>query len=232
MIRKLKIQGCALAAVAAVLMVAASSASGGVLTTETGVAATLVGAETGATLDNSFTTFSGPVHCPGSTLTGHKAAVTPHENVQHGAASITLTPHYVNCVTKETEGSPSLPTTIDMNGCDYLLTIGSVTGGGYGADIHRVCPENKFIQLTVFSSSSHALKLCTLSATTTTPISELHLNNAGGGIKDIALVGTLTSIEVHKSGLCGSATDKAGSQHIDMTVKGFVGSQIGISISG
>jgi hypothetical protein len=234
MIRNLKTLGLALVAIFAFGAVAVSAASAGALTTEGGQAVTLTATETAGTYDTSFT-LPNKVHCPGSTFTGHKATATPHELIPNLATSFTFTPHLVNCVTEEETGS-RFSTTVDMNGCDFLITIGAkVNEGTYIAEGHIVCSAGKFIQITQFSSASHALRLCTQTITTTTPTSHVHLTNtpaAGGTKSDLDIAGTFTDAEVHKSGLCGSSTTKAAVMHIDMTVKAVnsVGAQTGISV--
>jgi hypothetical protein len=242
MARNLKALGLALVALFAFGAIAASGASAqGRLTTEGSKAVTLTATETGLTFDNSFTAFGGRLHCPGSTITGHKkmteaeTATRRHDLIPNNATEITLTPHFRNCVTEE--AGNRLPTTIDMNGCDFLLTVGAlVSAGTYKTDIHIVCPPNRFIEITHFSSASHALRVCAKKITTTTPTSHAHITNtpaAAGTKNDLDVVGTFTDIEVHKSGLCGSETTKVAIQHIHMTVKGVdaAGLQTGITIS-
>ena len=245
MIRNLKALGLALVAVFAFSAIAASGASAqqGALTAAEPV--TLVGEETkeATTFDNALTAFpvegvTGKTHCPLSTITGHKAEATPqpevHELIEPPTSEITLTPHYKNCVTEDAKKN-KFSTTVDMNGCDYLLTIGETTEkeGTYGVEVHIVCPEGKFIQVTLFSSSSHSLKVCTLTVTSTTPTSEAHVTNIAGVPDDLEIVGTFTNIHVDKGGLCGSGTDEKGVFHIDATVKGFneAGKQIDVTVT-
>jgi hypothetical protein len=241
MTRNLKALGLALVALFAFAAVAASGASAQRLTTEGSKAVTLTGTETGATYDNSLTVFGNRLHCPGSTITGHKkmteaeTATRRHDLIQPNATEITLTPHLRNCTTEE--GANRFSTTVDMNGCDYLLTIGALVSlETYKTDVHVVCPSGRFIEVTQFSSASHALRVCTEKITTTTPTSHAHIRNtpaAFGTRNDLDIVGTFTDIEAHKSGLCGSATSKVAELHIDVTVKAIdsLGAQTGITIS-
>jgi hypothetical protein len=239
MTRNLKALGLALVALFAFGAIAASGASAQRLTTEGAKAVTLTATETGVTYDNSFTAFGGRVHCPGSTITGHKkkteaetAIKREHELLLNNAIEVTLTPHFRNCETVDPSGT--FPTVVDMNGCDFLLTVGAlVSAGTYRTDVHVVCPPNRFIEITQFSG---IIRVCTEKITTTTPTSHAHITNtpaAAGTRNDLDVVGTFTNIEVHKSGLCGSATEKEAIQHINVTVKAVdgVGAQTGITIS-
>jgi hypothetical protein len=233
MTRNLKALGLVLMVAFAFGGMAASGASAGVLTSAGGQGVTFTDTETGGTLENSVTAFGGVTHCPGSTVTGHKATTTPHELIPNNATSITLTAHLKSCVTEE--GANKFPVTVDMNGCDFLVTIGAnVNGGTYETDLHIVCPAGKFIQITAFSSAAHSLRVCTLTITSTTPTSDVHVTNGGGSPSDIYISGTFTNIEVHKSGLCGSATDKSVVTHVHGTIKGLnkAGESTGISVSG
>jgi hypothetical protein len=242
MTRNLKALGLVLVAIFAFGAVVASGASAQRLTTEGGKAVTLTGTQTGLTFDNSFTMFGGKFHCPGSTITGHKklteaeTATRRHELIPNLATEVTLTPHFRNCTTEDSGGT-RFSTTIDMNGCDYLLTIGTlVSAGTYKTDIHTVCPPSRFIEITQFSSASHALRVCASKFTTTTPTSHVHITNTPAAAEtrnDLDFVGTFTNIEVHKSGLCGSETTREFVQHIHMTIKAVdnVGAQTGITIS-
>jgi hypothetical protein len=241
MTRNLKALGLALVALFAFAAVAASGASAQRLTTEGGKAVTLTATETGSTFENSLTTFGFRFHCPGSTITGHKklteveTATKRHELIPNLSTEVTLTPHFRNCTTEE--GASRFSTTVDMNGCDYLLTVGTlVSVDTYRTEFHIVCPPNRFIEVTQFSSASHALRVCAEKITTTTPTSHAHIRNtpaAAGTRNDLDIVGTFTDIEAHKSGLCGSATTKEDVQHINLTVKGVdsLGAQTGITIS-
>jgi hypothetical protein len=243
MTRNLKALGLALVALFAFGAIAASGASAQRLTTEGGKAVTLTATETGSTFENSLTAFGGRVHCPGSTITGHKkkteaetAIKREHELLLNNATEVTLTPHFRNC-TSEDAARNRFPTTIDMNGCDFLLTVGTLVSlDTYRTEVHVVCPPNKFIEITQFSSSSHALRVCATKITTTTPTSHAHIRNtpaAAGTRNDLDVVGTFTDIEAHQSGLCGSSTTREGVQHINATVKAVdaAGLQTGITIS-
>jgi hypothetical protein len=152
MIRNLKVLGLATMAVLAVSAVAASAASAqanGTLTSTGNV--TLKGTEI-AGKSNSLT-FVLAVECPGSTYTGHKYNVTPHTFIPNDVSTITITPHY-----KQPCKSGVGPSTVDLNGCDYVIHIGptTATADQYSATYDIVCPEGKDITVTNwFSSAEH-----------------------------------------------------------------------------
>jgi hypothetical protein len=230
MIRNLKVLGLALVAVFAMSAVVASAASAGELTSTTSPV-TLISTETGAAEANQLEAFGGFTRCPGTKFTGHKYNVTPHELITTPTSTITITPDYGSCTT--TLGSlENAPTTVDMGTCDFVFHIGAlVSAGTYKVTGTEVCSSGH-IQVTVFSSAAHSLRLCTL--TTEAPAAGVggpHLTNGAG---DVNISGTFASFKVVKSGLCGSATEEGGKLKVDATIKGFTGggAETGISISG
>lgn len=229
MIRNFKILGLALCAIfsGAAVFATAGLAQQGFLTSDGPV--TLKAVETGEGM--SFTAFGGKIACPSSVLTGHATGATPHGLIEPPAASATFTPHYSSCVV--ITGESSMPTTIDMNGCDYEIKSGETgedeeeyvgTGG-------VVCPEGKEVQMTVFAGASHAFKTCVISTSNSGVAgSKVTTTEAGG---DIDLVGTLVGFVSKKTGLCGVGTDENGTLHVDATVSGYnaAGEQTPISIT-
>jgi hypothetical protein len=234
MIRNLKVLGVAFIAVSALSAAVASAALAqqGMLTSDGPV--TLKGTPTGIGSANQFEGFGGFVRCPGSVLTGHKYNVTPHTFVEPGASKFTLTPDFVNCTT--TLGSlENAPTTIDMNGCDYQVEIGETSGGegeytGFGS---VVCSPGVEVQMTVFSSSAHSLRLCTLSTSNSGSGGGKVTNTTTEGVDDLDISGTIVGLTVKKSGLCGSATDTEARLKGDATIQGYneEGAQTGITVT-
>jgi hypothetical protein len=143
MIRNLKALGLALATVFAIGAVAASAASAaqGFLTSDGPV--TLNGVETGAVGANQLTAFGIGVECPGSTYTGHKYNVTPHQFIPTHATTFTLTPDYnqPNC---QLHGL-TLTATVTMNGCDYVAHLGETNGPAdtYNVTYDIVCTTSR-----------------------------------------------------------------------------------------
>lgn len=250
MIRNFKTLGLALVAMFALSAVVASAASAqnpeqGVLTSDGPV--TLIGEETGPAGSNVLTAFGFKTECPGSTYTGHKHLETPHKPIPNGARDVTLTPHYKqaphNC--KSVVGGLNLPTTIDMNGCDYDLHIGKTTPAGnkehtYGAKIDVTCPAGKEITVTVWTNTTQETEgitpMCVLHVKEQLGLTGAHVKDTTNGTLDIN--GTVVGIHVLKTKtthglLCPEATTATGEFDIDATVKGLneAGGATAISIS-
>lgn len=194
---------------------------------------TLKGTETGAEKSNALTAFGFRTECPGSTFTGHRYNTTPHSLIFSGETTATLTPHYVNC--KSSVGGLGFPTTIDMNGCDYVAHLGAV----FSVDIDIVCPAGKEITVTMWTTSvnhsSATTPMCILHVKPQITLSTLVRTNTAN---DIGISGTLKNVLVQKTStthslLCPSASTAAGEFDIDVTVKGFnaEGSETAISIT-
>lgn len=237
--RNLKTLGVALMAVLALTAVGTSAASAqtnGKFTTD-GSTVTLLGKETGPTGSNAWTTFGGKLECPGTIYTGHRVLTreetelgVKHTGIPAGASSTTVTPHYVNCTTYS--GGNVFPTTVDMNGCDYELHLGETPAiDTYKIKTTIVCPPEKHIQLTQFSSSSHAIRICTTTIThKEAGYDGFHATNTTNGRIDIA--GTIEGIVKHRSGLCGTSTEEKAIWHLDIEVEGRNGvfsTEVGIT---
>jgi hypothetical protein len=148
MIRNLKALGLACAATLCIGAAAASAASAqGVLTSDGPV--TLTGERTGGLFANAQTSAAANITCPGSTYTGHKYDETPHELIESGESTITITPTYVNCEAHTFFNLITLPMTVTMNGCDYVLHIGEETGeaGTYGVTADVECPDGQHVDI-------------------------------------------------------------------------------------
>jgi len=233
MIRNLKTMGLALVAlfVFSALAASAASAQNGRLTSDGPV--TLDMTEIAGQL-NAFTKFGGSFQCPGSTLTGHRYNVTPHELIPSGSEIYTLTPDYnqPNCVA--IEGGTTHKATMTMNGCDYVLHVGATTGQAdtYSTTLDIVCPAGQsIIDDVYFSATNENLKVC---ETTIGPQNGL----AGATIKDtttgdLELHGTYTGLSESKSGVCGAGNTTTGEFHVNLTVNGTssggAATQVGLS---
>lgn len=230
MIRNLKVLGLVLGAVFAMSAMVASAASAQLISDGP---VTLKTTETGPEKSNALTAFGLRTECPGSTITGHKYNVTPHGLIASGETTATLTPHYVNC--KSIVGGLSLPTTVDMNGCDYVVHIAK--GGALTFDI--ICPVGQEITVTVWTNATDH-------ANAVTPMCILHVKEqkglagatASNTATDIDITGTLKNISVTKTKtthtlLCPAASTTTGEFDIDVTVQGFngVGGATAISVS-
>jgi len=243
MTRNLKILGLALVAVFAMSAMVASAASAqGKLTSDGPV--TLKATETGAITANAQTAFTHTTVCPGSTITGHKYNVTPHGLIASGETTATLTPHYNQSACQIVD--LGVPMTITMNGCDFVLHVGATVGTKYEVSTDIVCPVGKVIEQEVYSSSSEALKLCTITVKAQAGIKGaagapvLAQNTAAGGgtQDDLDITGTFKGIHAERHGLCKGEgghpdTTNTAELHIDTTVKGYnnLGVETGVTIS-
>jgi len=138
MIRNLKALGLALAAVFAMSAMAASASSASVPTSDGPV--TLTGIETGSET-NYVEALGIKIKCPGST---YKGEAVGGGDLASGTTTATMKPTYVNCTTA------GFPTTIDLNGCDFVLHLGAAGA----ATFDEVCPAGKDITWTVFLTPS------------------------------------------------------------------------------
>lgn len=215
--RYIKALGLAFVAALALSAVVASAASAqGKLTSDGPV--TLDATETGGVTANSLTAFGNATRCPGSSYTGHEYNKTPHALIPSGASTATFTPKYVNCVS--IQGGSELPTTVDMNGCDYVMHIGATVGVGktYAATADVVCPAGQHILVTAFSGGGHAFRLCTVTVGPQTGLAGAHFTDTGNGHVD--LTGTFKGIKSSRSGLCGASSTETAEFHIDVTGSG------------
>jgi hypothetical protein len=235
MSRKLKTLGLALMAVFAIGAVAASAASAqnGIFTSDG--PATLIGTQTGAANENSLTMFGKTVTCPNATFTGHEVGSTTN-GVPNGATEVTLTPHYGVC----TVNTGNFPTTIDTNGCDFVLAIKETTGVADQYNLHTTvkCEAGKHIVVTMFTNAA--------GHTANTPFCNLTITeNATGytGLKQtdttnktLDVTGTVEGFVADKKSnaadtgiLCPTEETKTGILHIDISAVDKNGTQIGNS---
>jgi hypothetical protein len=240
MLRDLKALGLALLAVFAVSAMAASAASAqGKLTSDGPV--TLTGVQLGelGSGRNATTAFNRREECPNATYTGHKVG-SLNETIPSGSTEFTITPHFGLCSITTPVGA--FPTTLDMNGCDYVFDLGPtvVLAGTYSVGLTIICPAGKHIQTTVFKTLTHTVanRFCTVTYThKTTSYTGLHATNGAGG--HINIVGTIKGIKVDQTTgdggesnpvLCPTQTSEAAELHLDLTIKGN-GGATPISIS-
>ena len=237
MIRNLKALVLAMAAlfVLSAAIASAASAQQGTLTSDGPV--TLTGEETGPSGSNATTMFGLSIQCPGTTYTGHKYNETPHQFIPSGATTITLTPHYKNCV------AGNFPVTIDMNGCDYVVHLGITTGGiadTYGVSFDIVCPVGQEITKTIFTNAAdHAANkpFCILHIKSQAGLVGAHATDTTNGHIDISGVVEGVHIVRTKSAshliLCPEGTTATAKMDIDITLKGHnsLGSPTAVSLS-
>lgn len=173
---------------------------------------------------NSFTAFGSSIICPGSTYRGHKAGTG--EPIASGATTFTVSPSYVNCT------AGGLPATVQLNGCDYLFHLGGTTfTNQYSVTADIVCPKEAKIHISAYSSSSHAVRVCTTTIPPQTGVSGAIARS--NGIGEFEITERLRFLTAERSGLCGSASTTSAEWHIDVTFSGTsaLGSLTSVSIS-
>jgi hypothetical protein len=220
------------------------------LTSDGKVPVTLTGTQNAGTT-NALTAFGLTIKCPESTYTGHKYNVTPHSFILNGAAKVTLTPHYkqvavsgdANC--RVTPGN--FPATIHTNGCDYVMNIGTTTGGvnTYGVTYDVVCPEGKEVTITMWTTdhehTTNVAPFCVIHISPQAGVKGGHATDTANGTID--LDGTLEGIKATRTNntggadthtvLCPETTNSVGKFDINLTVKGTneAGGPTAISLS-
>jgi len=201
MIRNLKALGLALVAVFALSAVAATAASAqGKLTSDGPV--TLKGGEI-VSGNDILKALGIEVKCPGSTVTAHAYNTTPHGLISSGATTLTVTPLYkqTDALGKINCKAAGLPTTVDMNGCDYVVHIGATTGVAdtYSGTIDIVCPVGSEITLTVFTTEADdpSKPFCILHIKAQTGLTGATAVDTTKG--SIELKGTVTGIHVTRT---------------------------------
>ena len=234
MIRKLKAVGLALTVACAfgAVLSSAASAQNGRLTSDG--PATLDMTEI-AGQANAFTVFGGTTDCPGSTFTGHKYNVTPHEFIPSGAETITITPEYTSSSCQELEEGKKSKLTVTLNGCDYVLHLGGTVkevADTYATTLDVVCPVGKSIIKDVyFAENNENLKICERTIGSQSGLSGGTITDKTNG--DLEIHGTYGGLRESRSGLCGSETTETGAIDVNLTVKGTneAGSNTGIALS-
>jgi len=231
MIRKLKILGLALVAAFALSAVVASAASAqnGLLTAPGPM--TLIGTQTGGAGSNALTAFGLTTECSKATYAGHK--LNSSSFIASGESKVTITPKYGTCSTS------GLPTTVDMNGCDYVFELGgTVVANTYKVNATVKCTTpGSHIVVTVFADAAHKELKCTVTVepVETTDYTGLHATDTGNGFLDIT--GTVEGIFAHKSGtsiLCKTTENTTNAKlDLDVTVEGKneSGAKTSISLS-
>jgi energy-converting hydrogenase Eha subunit B len=167
--RNIKILGLAFVAMLAVSAVAATAASAGELTAES-YPATLTGAkDPGAAPDVLFTT-AGNISCSNPKYTATIIA---------GTTTVTVTPYYGETVEKQCTAI-GLPATVHMNGCDYLLHLG--TGASTVATVDLICPEGKEVTITA-NPAEHAglTEKCTIHIKEQKGLESVNVTSLGAG---------------------------------------------------
>jgi hypothetical protein len=233
MVRKLKVLGVALAAVFALSAMTASAASAQVGTITSTGPVTLTGTQTGVPNENSLTVFGGVVTCANAKYTGHKVlteaqtiAGKTHERLPNDSSSVTITPHYGSCITKQ--AGIEFPDTIDMNGCDFEFDLGvTISANKYKVKTTEECPSANTIKVTDFANAAKHTgnePFCVIDITKETNRGEgLVATDTLNGTIDIT--GTIENIKAHKESptgsiLCPKEETNKGIWHFDLSFTG------------
>jgi hypothetical protein len=223
MTRNLKTLGLALVAVFAMAAMYASTASAqntkGWLTSDGPV--TLEGTDTVG--EKSKLTFihekklTGEIECHGKYTVG-KVGSTPHDvflNLGTTTTSFTVTPHYTACTAKI--GAAHAYLTVTMNGCDYVLTLGTTTGveSRYGGTADIICPVGKVIEIHAYSDAAHKNNICTYTVLAQTGKTGGFAQNSG---ETVTLGGPIKGITAvrHKTVLCGNLNTHTSEAELDI----------------
>lgn len=150
-----------------------------------------------------LTAFGGKVSCAESTYTGHKVAVTPHELVTGGAGAATVIPWYAGCIADS--GESEFPTTITMNGCDYVLEVGeTLSANAYATQTQIVCPGESEIYIEMFLGGSHGFEVCQWKIPAQEGLQGAIISNKAGAPDSLEVAGPVKNISMSQSGLCGA----------------------------
>lgn len=226
MTRKLKVLGIAMVAVFAMSAVMASAASAGAFTS-TGPTV-LKAVEKEATL----TAFGLKVVCEPDYEVGI-VGETPHKKgLPSGSTTFTITPVYTAC--NSFIGETKAPSTVTMNGCDFVLHIGAlISGTKYKGTADVVCPAGKEIEVHAYTSVAHSSTVCTVKIPAQAGLENGTVESTGGVLK---LAGPVKGIKATKTGiLCGGAGETTtGEQDLNATVTGTTegGAATSVSLSG
>lgn len=186
--------------------------------------------ETSTQGPNRWTTPIGTMTCDGSVYTGHAAGEEPLNFIESGATSFTLTPHYSAACIYQIPILGLRPVTVTMNGCDYLLEIGTTTpaeneNGTYGLTTGVACPEGQAIETIMYKATAteHTAEneYCRfeIDSENNQELSGLHLTDLGNSEFEVA--GSLEALhEEHSGTLCGTGTGTSNSLDIEITYSG------------
>ncbi|HET8862607.1 MAG TPA: hypothetical protein VFM94_05095 [Solirubrobacterales bacterium] len=215
--RKLKVVGTALFLLSLTSALSApASAQSGQLTAES-FPVHLEGFQTLAGA-NRFTAFGLVVECPQATGAG---------DVGEASETITVFPSNPGPCT-----AGGFPATITTNGCDTLLHIGETTmEDRYSGTVDLLCPAGKSIEMHVYASATHSLKLCQYRIFEQVGLGGGTVTNDTKG--HLILGGAITGITIKKTGLCGAAETQEGIFEGEATVVGTnkMEEPVGIQIS-
>jgi hypothetical protein len=123
--------------------------------------------------------------------------------------AVTITPTYSGCTA--TMGAESFPTTMTMNGCDYLFKAGAEDKEGHfaGGTMSLVCPESKKTEVDIYKSVEGGESLCTIKLAPFEGKTEATFTNTASSPGDVDLTTSVSAISIERTGslLCGKASN-------------------------
>lgn len=198
MIRSLKALGLGLIAMLAVSVISVSAASADAFTTESYPATITGGDDPGVAGTSEFASTGGVAKCPSATY---------HATLSGASTTLTVTPN-LNGASDNCTVAGSIPAVVDLNGCDFLVHIGSGASTSVTADL--LCPAGK--EVTMTSNQNTAGSLTTKCTTHLPPqtLSGITYDNLGAGttreIRATMNVSGITYTETAGTGLGACAT--------------------------
>jgi hypothetical protein len=173
MVRKFKALGLALVAVfamSAVIATAAQASAGTLTTFPAGKTVVVTGEQIG---EHVFTFTDHPVGGVFNSFKCKKAIFDGVGTVATGATSVTVTPTYSECT------AFGQPATITHNGCNYVLSTGAATAGGWHVNTALSCPAGKFIEI-------HT-GVCAMTIAAQGPLTTSEVTNSGAAAPETAM---------------------------------------------
>ncbi len=216
MIRNLKSLGLAIMAVIGMSAVVASAASADPPTLISDGPVKLAGTD----LAKSVLTYneSQKIECHGKYSLG-KENETPSGFIANPTTTATAAPTYSSCEGKL--GVTNVSYTATMNGCDYVLHLGStIEMGKWGVTTDIVCPEGKEVEVHGYSSAEHTTSICTFKLPAQTGKAGAFVKNLEGG--KVTLGGTVEGLKASRTGvLCGGGNStESGKLDLDAEISG------------
>jgi hypothetical protein len=214
MMRNLKVLGLTLLAVFAMSAVAASAAlaEGSITSSETEVELT------GTDVTNIVLSYNATSQwrCHGHYDIG-EVGVTPHGFIDLPVSAVTVKPTYSNCKAFLNSKEVGVAT-VTMGTCDYVLHVGTLSGGLYHLSTDLEC-ESGGVTVDVYgtTNTTHTgTPVCTFTFNQQTGLTGGTASSSGG---DITLGGKTTGISMSRTGIvCGGAgSTKAAELEINAT---------------
>jgi hypothetical protein len=231
MMRNLKVLGLALLAVFAMSAVAASAASaeGSITSPETEVKLTATDTTPSILIYNATSQW----RCHGHYDIG-EVNQTPHGFIHLPVSTITVKPTYSGCEAF-LNGKKVGIATVTMGTCDYVLHVGTLSGGLYHRSTDLAC-ESGNVTIDVYGATnpSHTgTPVCTFTLGAQSGLTGGTASSSGG---DITLGGKTTGISMSRTGIvCGGASSTSAAEleiNTTATATNEAEEPVSVSLSG